>query len=165
MEKRATVSWELMRVHRRERYDPSEAFARLRCGFETDAAWADLWDGLYDQGDVSDASCAAVPHLTEILQHTGVRDWRFYALVAAIEACRSHTRNCELTRHLRSDYVHAWEVILELAIADLPSATDACAIRAIMAAIAMGKGDRKLGALLWEIDDFELEGYISGDWP
>jgi len=132
---------------------------------DSDAAWADLWDGLYNQGDVSEASYAAVPHLVECVRHIDVRHRNFYALVPAIEACRSHTRNRELPRHLRSDYARAWEVILELAIADLPNATDPCAIRAVLAAIAMGKGDRKLGALLWEIDDFELDGYISGDWP
>jgi len=44
---------------------------RLAAGMDRDAAWAELWQGLHHQGDVCEASYAAVPHLVRIQPDRG----------------------------------------------------------------------------------------------
>jgi hypothetical protein len=46
------------------------------------AAWQELWEELHHQGDVGDASYAAVPELVRIHRSESAVDWNPYALVA-----------------------------------------------------------------------------------
>lgn len=46
-------------------YDPRNALRRLEGG-DAEAAWQELWAELYHQGDVGEASYAAVPHLGSV---------------------------------------------------------------------------------------------------
>jgi hypothetical protein len=71
-------------------FDPSKALSRLEQGQD---AWEDLWQGLHHQGDLGEASYAAVPHLVRIAAQAALRNWNFYGLVCLIEVERRGRRN------------------------------------------------------------------------
>src|SRR5471032_2635007 len=77
-------------------FDPRPSLARLETDSHTDEAWRELWEELHHQGDVGDASCAAVPLLVEIERKRAIADWNSYALVAIIELARTNSRNPDL---------------------------------------------------------------------
>src|SRR5262245_5941341 len=68
--------------------------AKLESGQNTEATWHELWDDLHHQGDVGEASYAAVPHLVRIYRHhVTPPDWSTYAIVAVIELARARGNN------------------------------------------------------------------------
>jgi hypothetical protein len=77
----------------RTAYDPRTALQKLRSNVEVAAAWEELWNELHHQGDVGDASYAAVPELVRIHKEQGVPDWNAYALVGIIELARTRSGN------------------------------------------------------------------------
>ena len=77
--------WDRLQGGYRIPYDPRNALRALEQGNGTEAAWQELWNELYHQGDVGEASYAAVPHLVRIHALRGVPDANTYALVALIE--------------------------------------------------------------------------------
>ena len=60
-------------------FDPRPLLARLETGQDTTTAWHGLWEELHHQGDVGDASCAAVPQRVRIYRNRGLVDWNTYA--------------------------------------------------------------------------------------
>jgi len=71
-------------------YDPSDALSRLEQGED---AWDELWRELHHQGDLGEASYAAVSHLVRIAAQAHQRDWNFYGLVSTIEFERHKSSN------------------------------------------------------------------------
>jgi hypothetical protein len=56
------VRWNSLKADRRTRFDPRLLFLKLETASDLKTAWHELWDGLYHQGDVGEASYASVPH-------------------------------------------------------------------------------------------------------
>jgi hypothetical protein len=52
-----------------------------------------MWEELHHQGDVGDASYAAVPELVRIHRDGRAADWNLYAMVAIIELARTESQN------------------------------------------------------------------------
>jgi hypothetical protein len=55
-------------------YDVSVALRSMQRGNDV---WEELWDELHHQGDIGDASYAAVPQLVSIAGAAESRDWNF----------------------------------------------------------------------------------------
>jgi hypothetical protein len=67
----------LMGGHRMP-FDPRSWLARIESNDNAAGAWDALWEELHHQGDVGDASYAAVPHIARIfLLNTTPRQRRF----------------------------------------------------------------------------------------
>src|SRR5579863_1227359 len=88
--------WQNLEGGYRTQFDPRPSLSRLDTDDDTNAAWHDLWEGLHHQGDVGEASYAAVPHLVRIYRKRGVVDWNTYAIVAVIELARDERNNPEI---------------------------------------------------------------------
>jgi hypothetical protein len=131
----------------RVQYDPRKVLLALEQGRETDAAWEELWTELYHQGDVGEASYAAVPHLVRIHASRGIADWNTYALIATIEDARHNGRNPELPENLRGAYEGAWRKLVDLGLRELGAAEDPTLVCSIIGVIAIGKGQLTLGQL------------------
>jgi hypothetical protein len=134
-------------------YDPSDALRRLEAG---DDVWNELWQELHHQGDVGEASYAAVPHLVRIAKLLPRRDWNFYGLVSTIEVGRHQRSNPIVPPWLAPDYKEAMGEVLSLALVDLRAETDRATILSILGAIALGKGYVTLGAMISHSDDSEI---------
>jgi hypothetical protein len=142
-------------------YDPRKALLALEQGDEAEKAWEELWTELFHQGDVGEASYAAVPHLVRIHAARGVADWNTYALVASIEIARRAGHNPELPARLSDAYHAAWRELVTLALHDLETAEKPTLVISTLGVIAIGKGQFTLGQLAIDFDESERREMIE----
>jgi hypothetical protein len=147
--------WRQMRGGHKAPYDATSALRQLEEG--DDDAWDELWENLHHQGDVGEASYAAIPHLVRI--HRAVRplDWNLYSLAAIVEIERHRESNPPLPDWLAPGYESAWAELGSCALVDLAEANDPSLIRAALGVIALAKGEFKLGVLISELDESEID--------
>jgi hypothetical protein len=139
-------------------YDASLALRRLEQGEDV---WDELCQELHHQGDVGEAAYASVPHIARIAGGLARRDWHFYGLVSTIEVERHRKSNPELPDWCAESYRSAWRSIVDLAIADLRTVSDPLILRSILGAIALARGDLRMGALLSTADASEIDEYLE----
>lgn len=77
-------------------FDPRPSLHNLESNVHVKEAWHEVWEELHHQGDVGEASYAAVPHLVRIHGERKLDDWNTYALVAVIELARGKDKNPEV---------------------------------------------------------------------
>jgi hypothetical protein len=159
------VNWANMEGGYRLPYDPRATITKLQHDPLNQDAWHELWSELHHQGDVGEASYAAVPLLFEACS-SGPRDWNFFALIAIIELERHRSRNPVLPDWLKGSYLSSLERAKYLALTDLGRSTDVMLMKSAMAVVALTNGNRKLGALLCQIDESELDKFLEEwlDW-
>jgi len=147
-------------------YDPRPAIERLHQDPLDRGAWDELWNELHHQGDVGEASYAALPLLVDACA-AGPRDWNLYALVATIEVERHRAANPRLPQWLAAAYAEALRRAKGLALIDLADTADRLTTRSAMAVVALACGDLELGALLAHLDESEigelLERFLAWD--
>jgi len=73
-------------------YDPTPALRKLEVGVDVKLVWDELWNNLHHQGDLGEASYAAVPYLVRIHESHHL-DWNLYAIVSTIEMERHRKSN------------------------------------------------------------------------
>ena len=137
-------------------FDPRPLLRRLEDEQETAAVWRELWEELHHQGEVGDASYAAVPHIVQIHGKHGIVDWNPYAIVAIIESARTNPRNPTIPEWLEKDYFSSIQNLAEVGMAEISRAYEPEAIRAILGIIAIAKGLRTHGRFLVEYGEDEL---------
>ena len=134
--------------------DPRPLVAKLDAG--PDTTWDELWGELHHQGDVGEASYAAVPLLVAIYRKRGVIDWNTYAIVAAIELARTNEDNPELPEWLKVEYFRAIRELAEIGAAELFRTDNVEAARAILSVIAIAKNLRTQAKILIKYTEDEL---------
>lgn len=137
-------------------YDPRKAIKKLADG-DTKAAWDELWQELHHQGDIGEASYAAVPKLVDAHEVYCQADWNTYALAATIEEARQNPNNPTLPDWLASDYEAAWRKLQAIGLSELPTAATDELIDSIIAVLAFGKGRTTLGRMAMLADDERAE--------
>ena len=150
--------WQQLHGGYRTPFDASAPLLKLEAG---EAVWDELWEELHHQGDIGEASYAAVPHLVRIARALAGRDWNVYALVATIEIERHRTGNPPLPNWLRADYDAAWNDIAALALSDLAASNDPLIVQSALSVVAVARGQLKLGALLWHLDESEVTEFAE----
>lgn len=150
--------WQELHGAYRVPYDVSAALRSMQDGIDV---WNELWDELYNQGDVDVASYAAVPQLVRIASYGTGRDWNFYGLLATIEIARHRKGNPAVPAWLKADYDGAWAKVSALALADIDSKIDSLNTSAILGVLALAKGELKLGAMLSGLDESELDEWLE----
>ncbi len=139
----------------RTKFDPRPPLMALETGNDTEAVWHELWENLHHQGDVGEASYAAVPHLVRIYCLRGVVDWNTYGIVATIELARGHAKNPPLPGWLEEDYRRAIQELAETGIIAIMQANDPEDVRAILSIIAIFKGARTHASFLLNYSEKE----------
>jgi hypothetical protein len=137
-------------------FDPRPLLANLEAGRDTESTWHELWDELHHQGDVGDASYAAVPLLVDIYRRQGIIDWNTYAMVATIELARTNAHNPDVPDWLSADYFRAIRELAEIGAAEVLRAEEADVVRAMLSVIAIAKGLRTQAKFLVEYTEDEL---------
>jgi hypothetical protein len=153
--------WDGLKGGYKQPYDPRPVFRRLEAGEDTEAAWAELWNELHHQGDVAEASYATVPHLVHIQARGQDANWNFYALISTIEIERHRRGNPPLPAWLTESYREAWFRVLEIGCRDLGTTNDPLATTAILGALALAKGQLKLGAFIAHSDASEIDEFLE----
>src|SRR5208282_3190451 len=122
--------------------DPRALVRTLETETDKDAAWQALWDELHHQGDVGEASYAAVPLLVEAHRKLGIIDWNTYAIVAIIELARTEPHNPDLPYWLSKDYFQAVQELARLGAVEVFCTEDVDVVRAILSIISIARGAR-----------------------
>jgi len=141
--------------------DPRPLLERLETDRDTTEVWRDLWEELHHQGDVGEASFAAVPFLVRTYRRRGVLDWNTYALVAIIELARKKGQNPDVPGWIEDDYFQAIRELAEIGATEVLQAESAEDVRAILSIIAIEKGLRAHSELLLKYDENELREIVS----
>jgi hypothetical protein len=148
--------WEKLLGGYRIPYDPRPALTKLQSGTNDALVWREMWNELHHQGDVGEASYAAVPHLVRIYWERPTVDWNVYAIVAVIELARKHGKNPDVPTWLNSSYFQAIQDLANLGPQELHQAQDPELVRAILSVIAIAKGIRTHAKFLLEYSEDEL---------
>jgi hypothetical protein len=154
--------WAGLRGGYRMEFDPRPALAQLRSGHHEDAAWDELWNELHHQGDVGEASYAAVPELVRIYKDRRVVHWRTYALVGRIELQRTEGDNPKLPAWLEEEYFSAIQELAAVGARDVLQTSDPDTVMMILGIIAVSRGLRVTGRLLLSYSETEIEGLLAG---
>ncbi len=101
-------------------FDPRPLIKRLETEGDTKHVWRELWDELHHQGDVGEASYAAVPLLVEGYRKRRGPEWSTYVMVAIIELARKEGNNPEVPQWVAEDYFQAIRSMAEIGISELP---------------------------------------------
>jgi hypothetical protein len=141
-------------------YDPRPALDRLRGG-PSDAAWAELWNGLHHQGAVDSASYTAVPALVAIYQTKVAPDWNAHALIGTIELQRGADNNPDIPSWLATEYSAALRELTQRAYEDLKKTRDPLVARSALAVVAIAKNLRTYARLLLELDESEAAEVLA----
>lgn len=137
-------------------FDPRFLLARLENESALDKVWQELWSELYHQGDIGDASYAAVPQIVRIYRKRGIIDWNAYAMVSIIELARTGGKNADVPAWLASDYFEALQTLADTGLAEVKQTDDHEVVAAILSIIALTKGLRIHGRFLVEYSESEL---------
>ena len=142
-------------------YDPRPAISKLAVKLDVASAWDELWDNLHHQGDVGEASYAAVSALVDLYCSDNQPDWNLFALTATIEVERHRKGNPPLPDWLRDDYQVAWRKLEELALTTLCKKTNSESLQSSLAVLAIARGNLRLGALIIGLDSSELDEILE----
>ena len=148
-------------------YNPAPVIKSLEKGNNIEEAWKELWNELYHQGDLGEASYAIVPHLVKIQKEKRCFDWNFYGLISVIEIERHRKTNPPIPDWLIEDYKKAWDDILEIVILEIKKEKDPYLVKCLLGTLAAAKGNNKLSAIILELEEPEhdeiLEHYFGWD--
>jgi hypothetical protein len=148
--------WTQLHGGYRVSYDPRPWLAMLEMGRNTSAIWKELWNELHHQGDVGEASYAAVPHLVRIYQERGIIDSNTYAITAVIELARNQGKNPDVPDWLKVGYFEALGSLARTGAAEILQADDPETVRSILSVLAIFKGLRVCGSFLILYSEVEL---------
>jgi hypothetical protein len=154
----ADEHWAVLQGGYRRPYDVRPALQRFAAGDM--AVWEEFWQELHHQGDVGEASYAAIIEIVRAYA-THVRpDWNVFALAATVEEARHGAGNPALPAWLADDYESAWRQLEVRALADFPAVSNDESVSSILAVLALAKGKRTLArmALLTEDEREEMLG-------
>jgi hypothetical protein len=143
-------------------YDVRPALRRFAAG--DPAVWGELWEELHHQGDIGEASYAAIPALVEAYSAQSRPDWNLYALAATIEGARHCGDNPALPVWLADDYNRAWKNLETRALAELPAANDEELVSSILAVLALAKGNVTLARMAMLTEDEREEMLGEAGW-
>ena len=140
--------WRALRGGYRTQFDPRPLLLKLERGEDLDATWRELWNELHHQGDVGEASYAAVPHLVRIVRKRKSRLWNTFALVAIIELARGERKNPEVPVWMKTEYLRAIQELAKIGASELIRAKEPEEVRAILSILAISRGARTYGRCL-----------------
>ena len=148
--------WAKMTAGYRLPFDARPLLLQLERGLDSEATWDALWTELHHQGDVGEASYAAIPHLVRIYRQRGVPDWQTYSLVATIELARKEGSNPDVPEWLELGYFKSLGELEEIAASKILQADTPEAVQSILAILAISRGHRIYGKLLAHYSEEEL---------
>ena len=141
--------------------DPRPVLRRIEMDLDQRTAWDELWNELHHQGDIGEASYAAVIVLADIFHERRSPSWKLFSLAATIEVERHRRTNPPLPEWLAIDYARAWKQLVGLAVTALQSDSDAYTVQSALAILALARKAYKLGALINWLDDSELDALAN----
>ena len=145
-------------------FDPRPALRALALQYRDRSIWDELWNALHHQGDVGDASYAAVVEIARISEGHAPAYWGAYGLAATIEESRLvDGRNPPIPDWIEPHYKAAWETLFQLALRDLETEVDETFVTYALAVVALHRGMLSLARLTMCTED-EREEMLKAYW-
>jgi len=142
-------------------YNPAPILKKLEDGDDIAAYWHELWENLYHQGDVGDASYAAVVKLIETqTQGNTSFDWNFYALTGMIELAR-HKNSPTLPAWLKDDYNAAMQKLYTLVAKSFLGTENPLIVKPMLGILALSKKQIALAEVILDSTDDEIAEYLA----
>ncbi|MGD1926345.1 MAG: hypothetical protein ACFB03_19485 [Paracoccaceae bacterium] len=133
-------------------------------GYESEP-WFSLWSRLCHQGDVYDASYAALPHIVDIAcSAKGPIDFSFLQLPAAIEIARKNGNGPSVPPDLANSYSEAVARLMECTALHRAAPWDQNMLISAMCAQAVAKGHTKVAEAIMNLDEELITRLISLDF-
>jgi hypothetical protein len=142
--------WRNYRGGYRSNYDASTAMHRLIDDGPSPEVWEELWNELHHQGDVDQASYAAVPWLVEFIRRSPAIDWNALALIALVELERPS--NPEPAPELADAYMASIRSLPAILGAHPDQNWSELVTQSAVACIALARGQRWLAKAYFELD-------------
>ena len=140
--------WKKYKGGYREKYDASVPLKRLFQEGARQDIWDELWQELHHQGDLGEASYAAVPHLLEFARQSKKLDWNVFGLIATIELERPE--NPKPPKELSADYFAAIDSVPEVLASHPDRKWSADLMQVAATCIALARGQRKFAEIYCE---------------
>lgn len=126
--------------------------------------WPNLWSRLCHQGEVYEASYAAVPHIVDISAlMSGPVDFGFFLLPAAIEVARQEGRGPPIPPALEAAYQKAIQRLPRALEWRLDDAWDRDFAISAFGALAVAKGHHRLAEAVMELDEEWIGRILRGE--
>lgn len=139
-------------------YNPVPVLQKLEQNEDPEKNWDELWQELYHQGDIGEASYAALVKLVDIKAHQPLLDNRNlfdYAIV--LELARQEPHNPSVPDWLKDAYADALERLYRIAMRVLEQTTAKAEIYSAMGVIALHKKQYILAKMLLEDEETIIE--------
>ncbi|GHD02427.1 hypothetical protein [Novosphingobium pokkalii] len=135
-----------------------------KTGYDSEP-WFTLWSSLCHQGDVYDASYAALPHIVEIACNaTGAVDFSFFQLPAAIEIARVSGKGPPVPADLAQAYGDAVPRLARCVVQYLREDWDEPTLLSVMSALAVAKGHYRVAEAVMNLDDDLIAKLVDLDF-
>lgn len=116
--------------------------------------WFTLWSSLCHQGDVYDASYAALPHIVEIARNAaGPLDFSFFQLPAAIEIARHSGKGPPIPTDLANAYHDALSRLTDCVAVHSNEDWDESTLLSAVSALAAAKGHHRVAEAIMNLDE------------
>lgn len=116
--------------------------------------WEQLWENLYHQGDVDEASYAALPHLIRIYEGKGWLDYNIVFFFAKVEEARREAKNPPLPGWVADDYQKSLLHLVRYAAGRIGDQWDYSTLQGFLLFLSILQGRSDLSLLI----DFVEEG-------
>ena len=127
--------------------------------------WFTLWSSLCHQGDIYDASYAALPHIVEIACNARERiDFSFFQLPAAIEIARSNGNGPDIPADMADAYRNAVSQLVECVALHRHEDWDESTLLSAVSALAVAKGHHRVAEAVMNLDDDLIRKLIELDF-
>jgi hypothetical protein len=144
--------WKSYKGGYRVPYDASPGLLRLLHEGPDEQLWEEFWNELHHQGDLHQASYAAVPWLVEFIRRCPKLDWNAVALIATIDLERSQHSNPTVAEELSTGYYAAIQSLPEVLGTHPDQEWGEYAVGPAVACIALARGQRWFARAYFELD-------------
>lgn len=135
-----------------------------KIGYDSEP-WFTLWSSLCHQGDVYDASYAALPHIVEIACNAKEAiDFSFLQLPAAIEIARNSGSGPPVPNDLANAYGAAVSRLTECFVLHRHEDWDEPTLLSAASALAVAKGHHRVAEAIMNLDDSLITRLIELDF-
>src|SRR5271170_4462403 len=124
--------WTALQGGYRMPFDPRPLLKQLEVSPNAADVWSRLSEELYHQGDVGEASYAAIPQIVRICLSKEVFPWQLFALVAYIDLARTASNNPPLPDWLEGSYTRAIEALAMRSLQTIRDATTSEEVQGIL---------------------------------
>jgi hypothetical protein len=145
-------------------YDASIALRKLLAEGASTDSWGELWEELHHQGDLGQASYAAVPWLVEFIRKSAKLDWNAISLIATIELARDREGNPAVDDFLADGYFSAIRSLPEILASHPDRVWDELTVGPATACVALARGQRWFARAYFELDRATAERWFSAEF-